>query len=292
MKVIFALLLLQFSALICFGQDNRISLKSYTNIHDGKASMYKVYFNNTYYGFSIWMNRKTNPSIKAKYFAYKYGSYSVYDRFNNWGNDKNIICLMSGAFTSDYYKPIGLTIDDGNIVNRGINYTMDGLVIVYNTGGIAVSDLDEKNLYVNNLGYLNVRNSYDKERFIDWAKNENATVFQTQLLIYKNKIKCSYQNELRERRLLVLAEDSNGDILHVVFDIDKSNGVSLYHISEIILNYFKSTNREIIAMLNLDTGMYNMFSVRSKSGKEFQTPKGTKNYEFKDVVNLVVYYYY
>ena len=40
-------------------------------------------------------------------------------------------------------KPVGLTIDNGNIVNGALT-NMDGLVIVYATGGVVVSNLEEK----------------------------------------------------------------------------------------------------------------------------------------------------
>ena len=292
MKVIYALILLHISVGFVQGQNEGLSMKPYSNIHDDKVSLLKVLYNDTDYGYSIWMNRTNNPGVKTKYFAYRNGPYTVYERFNSWNNDnRNIIFVMSGAFYNSKYKPVGLTIDHGRVVNRGINETMDGLVIVDKNGEIEVSNLEDKNIYVSDLGDLNIRNAYDKERFIQWATEEEATVFQIQLLVYKNEIKCAYHSEYRERRLLVIAKDTNEDTLHVVFDMDKSKGVSLYDISEKILNYFKHTNREIIAMLNLDVGRYDILSVRSKSDKELHAPRGSRNEYLSKTGNLVVFYY-
>ena len=61
------------------------------------------------------------------------------------GNRKKVFAC-SGAYAyseDDVYKPVSLTIDDGTPVNQNLYEKMDGLVVVYATGGIVVADIDK-----------------------------------------------------------------------------------------------------------------------------------------------------
>jgi hypothetical protein len=258
-------------------------------IHNGKVEIYKVSNKSGKLGHSLWINRTKNSNIKAKYFADKLNHNSIYNRYNIWKNNKTLISVCSGAFTNDYTKPIGITIDNGKIINRAVDKTMDGLVIVYATGGIVVSDLSEGNL--NLQGYsksFNIRNVLDKNTFLEFAQENNATVFQTQLLIYNNKLKIKNKdknNQHRERRFLVIAKNQNEDILHIIFNIPEQ--VKLYDISSDILNYFKNSRISIIALLNLDTGNNDMMEVY-ENGKTISYFNGREN--ISKAINLIVYH--
>jgi len=260
------------------------------SIHDSKVTIFSVYDGNNFIGNSLWINRTINSEIKAQYFADKMNYSSIYERFNAWKSGKVLISICSGAFTNDNTKPKGITIDNGTIINRDVDGTMNGLVIVYPTGGIVVSDLSEKNLKLSNnysTHYLNIRDEYDKNTFFTFAKNESATVFQTQLLIYNNDLKCKPKNEYRERRFLIIAKNRDNNILHIVFDIPKN--VQLYSTAQAILNYFKSSGKDIYAMINLDTGSYNMINVYYPNGSKVSDFKGSN--DIAGAVNIIAYYY-
>ena len=165
----------------------------------------------------VTMSRE-NDRVKAKYFAARdFDGKSVYERYQVWKrNNPGVILLSSGTYTDNYFNPQGLTIDNGVVVNQNlIRDKMDALVIVYATGGIAVTDLRQGDLSVNGIPRrLNIRNSpYDLDDFIEWAKVQEATIFQTHLLVYKNEIKVNPANssrEKRERRFLAVGKGEDG----------------------------------------------------------------------------------
>jgi hypothetical protein len=240
----------------------------------------------------MWINRTKNSEIKAMYFADKINHSSIYNRYEAWKNGKTLISVCSGAFTNDYTKPIGITVDNGTIINRTVENKMNGLVIVYPYGGIAVSDISEKNLRISNnysSRSLDIRNEFDKNTFLKFAAEEQVTVFQTQLLIYDNVLKCKSNNEYRERRFLVIAKDKNGDILHIIFNIPKN--VQLYNTANNLLNFFKNSGRTIVAMLNLDTGANDMMRVYRSNGSTIYHFDGAENKSISSAVNFISYYY-
>ena len=93
------------------------------------------------------------------------------------------------------------------------------------TGGIVVSDIDDGNLYLGSLKKrIDARSHQDKQTLLNWAQEEEATIFQTQLLAYKNQLRIDEDapRESAERRLLILAIDPDGQVLHIVFNIKKA----------------------------------------------------------------------
>lgn len=269
-----------------------ISESHFKSYHNGDIRIFSLKKDHSNIGHTIWLNRKSGK-VKAKYFAHKdlHTSKSVYQKYSGWKGAKEILLVCSGAFTTkDYSTPLGLTVDNGKIVNRNINKDMDGLVIVYATGGIVVSDIDEGNLYLGSLNKrIDPRNFMDKQTLISWAEKEEATIFQTQLLAYKNNLRIPSHapKEEAERRLLVLAINPENEVEHIIFNIRRE--FYLYNISELVFNYLKAKNMNIVAMLNLDTGMYNILEVYDDDGDRENNVKGKEN--VSKATNLLTYYY-
>lgn len=248
------------------------------------------------YGQSIWLKRKSGK-VKAKYFAYKDldDERSVYSKYRSWRGSKDIVLVCSGAYTTErgadsYMVPTGLTVDNGNVVNRNYRNDMDGLVIVYATGGIVVSDIEEGNLWLQSLEKrVDVKESSDRTALISWAKQEEATIFQTHLLAYRNDLRIDDRGrtEKAERRMLALAVDENNEVIHILFNIEQE--VYLYDIARDVLSYLKDKNMNVVAMLNLDTGWYNILEVYDRNGSKFHDIEGDK--PLVKATNLVTYYY-
>lgn len=272
---------------------NGLSETFYQGLFDNNVKVYRLYKDGNRYGQSVWLYRKSGK-VKAKYFAHKDYSedQSVFDRYSNWKGDADqIIMVCSGAFTSqDYSKPVGLTVDNGRIVNRKVEESMDGLVIVYATGGIVVSDIDEGNLYLQSLNRkVDLRDSRDKFDLLSWAESEDATIFQTQLLVYKNQLRIDREGrkERAARRLLVLGQDKHGDVVHIVFNVEED--VYLYDIAHEVLSYLQTNKVNVIGMLNLDTGMYNIMEVYKEDGYQLSYVEGDE--PVRKATNLLSYYY-
>jgi len=105
---------------------------------------------------TVYMQRKGNR-VKAKYFAAKdVNGETVPNRYKKWSASKNVVLYSSGTYMDkmdNTGNPIGLTIDNGVMVNRSlINNRLDGLVIVYATGGIAISNLKDGDLTLSGGG--------------------------------------------------------------------------------------------------------------------------------------------
>ncbi len=256
-----------------------------------KGSTYKV----------IYMDRGlSGKKINSKYFAAKdLNGSSVYNRYNKWSNGKNIICVTSGTYMDNFDPklagPVGLTIDNGIIVNKRIA-DFDGLVIIYATGGIVATNLKDKNLTVQGGSIsgipLDIKgNAFHFDEFLKWCKDNEATVFQTHLLVYKNKLKISSFNsspDPRERRFLAVGTDEEGNLVHCI--VHSPQYTTLYEGSKQVLNFlneFKELN--VTYMINLDTGAQNVFSLYNSDGKIDPTVKGT--IPVNDAINLLVYYY-
>lgn len=249
----------------------------------------------------VYMERgASNKRIKAKYFAAKdFNGNLVPDRYKNWALNRDIICVTSGTYMSDcdarYAKPVGLTIDNGILVNKELA-DFDGLVIVYATGGIVATNLEDKDLTVQGGNISGIKldirgNAYQREKFIKWCEEREATVFQTHLLVYKNQIKISSTNSStakRERRFLAVGYDDDGQLVHCI--VHSPEYTTLYEGTKRVLNFlneFKEMN--VIFMINLDTGCQNIFNLYNSDGSLNSTIEGTTSID--NAANLLVYYY-
>lgn len=256
-----------------------------------------TFYNNEKF-ISIKMSRE-GERIKAKYFAYKEDGDNVYTRYTNWAKNKNVILFTGAAYfsgtTYDDAVPVGLTIDDGNVVNRNLlTPGLDGLAIVYATGGIACSNISEGNLYIkcgDQGKTLDVRRSLDLLDFVRCAQSQSATVFQQHLLVYKDKVTI-YNNSnqtKRERRFLAVGKDSKNQMVHTIVHYPTST--TLLDGTKKVFAFLKNYKnmKEIIFMLNLDTGyqdVFRLFDNENNLRKDIIGPVEPQN-----AVNLLVYYY-
>ncbi|MEO0584175.1 MAG: hypothetical protein AAF135_18315 [Bacteroidota bacterium] len=249
--------------------------------------------NFTTYHFSRKSNKK-NGKVKAKYFA-----KDANEQFARWKNNKRILYYCSGAFSISWDSdspPLGICVDNGVIVNRDLDATMDGLIIVYNggaqAGGIAVINLDKEKVTTKNNGVsttYDLRNYSDRARFLNWAVNNDATVFQTQLMYTKtygygfpsNKI--TYGNKATRRFLGICIR--KGVVYHVVVDYNESD--YLNQSADKVTRYLTNTmGYDVIGLFNLDTGGKDIMKAYNDSGGEIDSG----DYNVNIATNLLVYY--
>ncbi|MFK7946827.1 MAG: hypothetical protein AB8G11_04505, partial [Saprospiraceae bacterium] len=283
-------------------QDDRINSLSEqhcSSAFDNNVSSYTLKDNGYNVGHSVWISRKSGK-VKAKYFADKQYGQVVNARYNTWKNGKKVVLMSSGTYANGYdamsNKPVGITVDNGVIVNRSWKESMDALVIVYATGGIVVSNIEDGDLYLDALGKkVDVRKVRDRNEFLAWAVQENATVFQTHLTIFKNELKFEsnhYQkNKETKRKMLILAKDSSGTLYHIIFYF-KNEDYTLYQASKKTKSYLDSKDMNIIAAINLDTGAYDIISTGEglKDCNGYYIT-GTKNGSRGTMTNILSYSY-
>ncbi len=246
----------------------------------------------------VYMNRTGSGNrIKAKYFASRgEDGSSVSSRFMGWGKDMNVIAVTSAGYMDRYSVPVGLTIDNGRIVNSNLE-SFDGLIIVYATGGVVATNLDNADLTLQGGGItagrkFDIRGSYrDRQDFIDWAESQEATVFQTHLLVYKNQLEIASNASTtpRERRFLAVGKDVNtGETCHVI--VNSPESTSLYEGTRRVkdfLNEYK--DMEVTFMINLDPGDQNVFFLFNRDGSVNNSIRGPL--PITSAANLLAYYY-
>jgi len=249
----------------------------------------------------VKMSRKDNH-VKVKYFAAKDNGKSVYDRYRTWSANKSIIAYSSGTYMDLcggnplLANPVGVCFDAGKLVNARIKDDMDGLIIVYATGGVVASNLKEGNLYVKESStgksfVLNLRNAFDFSTFKNWARDEEATVFQTHLLNYKGvlAVGTNGSSNARERRFLAVCKDEDGSIIHLLINLAGNN--TLYNATTKVSDYLKTYEDmdNIIYLINLDTGCQDVFQAFDENGNYKSGFSGQMS--INSAANLLVYYY-
>lgn len=273
-------------------------------------SNYVELSNSTYKNeeYTVIMLNKTGQRIKAKYFAAPDNGKTVYKRYVDWSTRiKNIVLVTSGTYmdecdNAETAKPVGLTIDNGVPVTETlITRKMDALVIIYSGGGLgggivvtnlADGDLTLKGNGINEKRKFNLRKSADDlDDFMEWAEEQEATVFQTHLLVYNNVLKVSATNSStakRERRFLALGKDADGQLFNIILNCPSSS--SLYDASKKaleFLNKFKEIN--VSFMINLDTGCQNVIELRNSNCSVNKAVTGT--HTINSAVNLLAFYF-
>lgn len=250
--------------------------------------------------YSVVYMQRSGERVRAKYFAAKdYYGNSVHERYKNWKNtNPGVILVSSGTYWNGQGIPEGLTIDNGVMVNGSlIHNKMDALTIVFATGGIVVSDLKEGNLKISGGGVNPNRkfdlreNSKDLYDFKKWAKSQEATVFQTHLLVYGNELKISSYNSdktPRERRFLIVGKNEDGDIIHTI--VHRPDYATLYQSSKKTKEFLNDyAEMEVIFMINIDVGNQDIFELKNWDCSTNKTIKGQK--KMSEAANLLVYYF-
>ncbi len=249
--------------------------------------------------FNVVQMKREQEKIKAKYFAAKdfINNKVVSERYNDWVKTykNNVILVSSGTYMDGESVPVGLTIDNGTIVNKNLSNQFDGLVIVYASGGIVVSNLKDANLSVKGEGLdgkkLNLKgNAWDLTGFTKWAVSQEATVFQTHLLVYNNilKLRENGSPKTAERRFLAVGKDENGIYYHCIVHCPFRN--SLYESSKKVLDFLQnSKDLDVTFMINLDTGAQDVFKLYNRDGSINNVITGTL--EISKAANLLAYYF-
>lgn len=252
----------------------------------------------------ISLNRQ-NKRIHAKYFAATdpHNNKSVSERYLAWKKGKNIIAVSSGTYMTScipaYAKPVGLCIDNGIIVNNSMDTRLGGLVIVSQTGSIVATKISDGNLTIHENGenkQIDINKTFDRNHFVNWAKNNDATVFQSHLLVYEDKLNTSpctgttkSCSNKASRRFLAVGFNENNERVHII--IHSPSETTLYDGTYKVFKFLKEFKemRKISFMINLDTGCQDVFNFYHTDGSK--TPKIKGTLDEHEAVNLLIYHY-
>lgn len=250
------------------------------------------------------MSRK-DDRVKVRYFAAKsYDGTSVGERFKRWKVNKNTIAISSGTYMdkceASVARPMGLCIDDGNIVNNKIEKNYGGIIVVYATGGMVASAIERGDINITNSKTheklsIDVRNPFQKQKFIDWAKDEKATVFQTHLFIYKDSLRIIENPDERiknaPRRFLAVCKEGKGTVSHYIINLPTAS--TLYQGVLKAQDYLKNTEdvSQIVFMINLDTGCQDFYNIYNPNGSLMREKNFSGEKTINQAANLLAYYF-
>lgn len=257
------------------------------------VQIWDVKYNNESY--KVVMMRRDGERIKARCFvARDNNDNTAYNRFFKWEqNNPNFILFSGVGYTGNDGNTQGLAIDHGVLMNQNlINGRMDALVIVSATGGITVSDLKMGDLSVSSIPRkLNLRNnSNDFDEFIEWAKREEATVFQTHLLVKKNQNQIdqrSSSSNAHAHRFLVVGKDETSKYVHILVNMPMYS--TIYEGTEKALDLLHYKDIDVVFMINLDTGREDVFELHNPDCSINPTIKGRAAPQ--EASGLLVYYF-
>lgn len=251
---------------------------------NGKVKVNEVNDLGKRYGYAIWMN---NNVINANYHVSKLNNQNVYQRYKTWKIGKSVLLTSSGGYSSNNYTTaLGLTIENGRVINNLLDSKMDAIVLIYD-GELEIIDIRKKTKIKAINQSLQLNNRQDKIIFVNKIKQLKATVFQTHLLAKDDvlKIKMGSDKKIAERKLLAMVEKDN-ESFYTLFYIKK--GERLYDVSKKVNTYLINQNYTVNAIVNLDTGVHNILKTDNLKSCSNQTIQGETN--INNAVNLISFF--
>lgn len=204
------------------------------------------------YGYSVWMEQK--GEIKAHFKTKQRSTRKEKAK-------EKIILQTTAAFVNDTYAAaIGLTIENGQLLNQKINDKMDALVIIHEKT-VMVVDLRAAFYFQPMNRLIDLSNVLEKERFLSWASENDLTAFQTHLLAHQNEMKIGEEGNARKatRKFLVIWDNEGKEKFFIVFYLN--NGEYLQKATKYIFDYLDTKNGYIHAIINLDTGIQDVLEL-------------------------------
>jgi hypothetical protein len=165
--------------------------------------------------------------------------------------------IVTGTYTSPFNTPVGLTINQGKVLNPALQ-KWDGILVIDYNGKAHITDI---NHLMYNFTLFDIRNSYkDYLTFFQIAQVNKLTIIQSHLIISNGNILIDKQNLKREkfRRRVIFQTKDNA---LYVYDSFKQR-LTFYKLAQILKNKY---NAKIA--LNLDMGTYN-YAVLYENNRE------------------------
>ena len=242
--------------------------------------------------------RNPESVVKSKYFSPEKAK-DVKSQYETWGTKNTVFAYSSGLNDT---HPLSFQIINGTVANKAFAPPgMDALVVIPPTEKIAVYNLADPTIKFKIAGLdptksfaLRNEDPEDKEDFINWARKARATVFQTYLLVYKNKIipQKFTTPEKSIRRYLIDATDGNNGGEEVYLIVQTASPYTaddgLRRTIEMV-KYTYSGTLTINYLISLTApSVKNAFRVNKSDGSPYNEFKNTIDLE--DINGLLVFY--
>jgi hypothetical protein len=187
---------------------------------------------------------------KASIFLNKNGLpvESIGPAVNPQGSPNRIV--LSGAYTSPFNLPAGLTIDQGITVNPALQ-DFDGLLQIWPDGHLQISHIEALQ---DSLKTLHIRTEFvDYLKFIQLAEQAKLTVIQANLLVNNGEVLVKDDRLLKKLQRRILFETADGG-LHIYDSLDKEE--TLFESAQYLKDHFRAERA-----LNLEAGSYSFCTI-------------------------------
>ncbi|MEM6263133.1 MAG: hypothetical protein AAGI38_11540 [Bacteroidota bacterium] len=233
--------------------------------------------------FKVFDLNVSNRRVKAQYFGQ--AAKKRYDAWRKRGR-KRILCCFSVGFVKDYEHntPLGLCADDGRVLNRALEPSMDGLVTVRPGGKPSAFDIGQDQWN----GRYTLRSTSERVAFLKVIEQKGLSLFQTQLLYsYADSLKMSpnAKGKKASRRLLAICMDATGREHHLVLNVISS--ARLYEAAVAAIIALKEKGFWVRYLLNQDTGSRDIMDAFDDQKKRIYSAP----VPMSEATQLLVYYY-
>ncbi len=199
--------------------------------------------------------------IKFKLFIKNSSGPLPYMAFLNWSKNKNIYFYSSCAYVDDcdveIGRPVGLSINNHEIINKVVEPNILGLCLINKAGQIQIKNL-KLNLNIENKNNVNITDAYYKNKIINYFANHFGDSFQSHLLWYNNQnLAVNFKSSPSSRRSLVITRNKNK--IKEIHTASINSPISLKDFSTTLGAYFHSKMYIIESIIYLDTGCQDVF---------------------------------
>ena len=240
--------------------------------NDFDINLYQISLEGQEYGAAIWAE---SEKIGAKYLVFN----NPFERTQEWGDSgKTIFVTCAGNYATgeNNSKSEGLTFEDGRVINRILVRSLDALVLINGQGNFDIYDIRNEPVDVDG-DELKLHNPIYRQSFIDWVEADNLSVFQTHLLVSDGQLRLNSQRTNdREAHRRFLAQIQDNNTLYTVL-VNIPQNITLGQATEDMLAYFRDYKKvELIKLINLDTGFYDILEVHDADGNKLNIIEGSR----------------
>jgi hypothetical protein len=178
------------------------------------------------------------------------------------------LAMAAGSYVTSQGRTSGLAMAGGEVVNFAADGKMDGLVL-FHKGRLSIQDMRRGVKLPGTSERLDLLSDLsDYQRFIQWAKDERASCFQTHLLAVDNALAIDPDkaaSDPRERRLLATIRKGRERGLALIDLPARPRPVSIAEAGAIGLKVLETAGWEVEGLANLDVGSFNILVSTTKS---------------------------
>lgn len=230
--------------------------------------------------------------IKFKLFIKNSNDPLPYMAFLKWSKNKNICFYTSCAYVDDcdaeVGRPVGLSINNHEIINKVIEPNILGLCLINKEGQMQIKNL-RSNLNIENKKNINITDAYYKNKIIDYFAKNFGNAFQSHLLWYNNQnLALNYKSSPSSRRALIITRNKNK--IKEIHTASIKSPISLKDFSITLGEYFYSKMYFIESIIYLDTGCQDVFGSYAENNKFLASKEFTGSVPIQNTSTLLVAY--